>query len=220
MPIRILTMNVYNGGPDTAAFASALEIAEPDVVAVQELTEPIAEVLEKWSSDHLLDPRDDTTGLGLASRLPAAVERLEFPHRDPVRARIDASAEGLATVDVVNAHIVNPIARPVLESRRLRRQELAALIDLFGGSDDPIVLVGDLNSSPAWPLYRKLAEVATDGAVEAGTARRTWGYYPNSPAMLRIDHVFTRGVRCLSTRLVRLPGADHRGVVADIDPLR
>ena len=214
-------MNVYTGRADAGAFATALRVVDPHLVAVQELSSPVAEVLDEWATSHLLDPRDDTTGMGMAARIPVDLERIDFPHRDPVRAIFDGSDWGLTKVEVVNAHIVNPIARPLMDSRRLRQMESDALERLLvDPSVSSKVLIGDLNSSPAWPLYRRLARVATDGALAAGTARRTWGYFPNSPALLRIDHVFTKGVRCSSTRLVRIPGADHRGLVVDIEPLR
>lgn len=220
MPLRILTMNMYNGRADAASFAAVLEETQPDLVATQELSTGGAEVLTEWGSAHLLDPRDDTTGMGIATRFPATFERIAFPHRDPIRVRFDGAAWGFGEVEVVNTHIVNPIARPWRQSQRLRRMELAALEKVLAEPAASRILVGDFNSSPAWPLYRRLAGLATDGAVEAGTARRTWGYTPGSPRMLRIDHAFLQGASCVTTGLIRVSGADHRGLIADVEPTR
>ena len=218
MPLRILTINLYNGRTSADSFAAALEKTEPDLVATQELSAPAAEILSDWGSAHLLDPRDDTTGMGIATRFDAVFERLAFPHRNPIRASFDGSRWGFGAVEVVDTHLVNPIARPLLQSKRLRQGELAALTNLLDEPAGTRVLVGDFNSSPAWPLYRRIAALATDGAVAAGTARRTWGYWPGSPPMLRIDHAFLQGAACVNTSLVPVAGGDHRGLLVEIEP--
>ncbi len=219
MPLRILTANLYSGRADPAGFAAALAATEPDVVAIQELAPNAAVVLANWGESRLLDPNEETTGMGLAVQVPADLTRLEFPSRNPVRARFDGSRWGFGEIDVINAHLVNPIARPFLTSKRLRSQELAALQSVMEEPTDTRIVVGDLNSSPAWPLYRRLSEIAIDGAVAAGMPKRTWGYFPSSPPMLRIDHVFVQGARCIRTDVLKIAGADHRALVADLEPL-
>lgn len=222
MSLRVLTINLYNGAADPAGLARALESLQPDIVAAQELSANAAEVLADWSSTAHLDPRDDTTGMGLAARFPMDTRRIAFPHRNPIIGLFDGSGWGLPEVELINTHLMNPIARPFAESLRLRRRELAALESILSTlpSDGARVVVGDFNSSPAWPLYRRLAKSATDGAVAAGTAQRTWSYFPSTPRLLRIDHVFLQGlIRCVGTRLVTLAGADHRGLLADLEPV-
>lgn len=223
MSLRILTQNLFNGRAHPDALAQVLGEYEPDVVAVQELSTNSAEVLATWGATTLLDPRDDTTGMGLAVRGTASLSRLDFPHRDPIRALLTAAEWGLDTdVEIVNAHVVNPIARPIRHSLRLRRAELAELEALLQreGAPQSRVLVGDLNSSPAWPVYRRLAALATDAAVVAGAARRTWGPRPASPRMLRIDHAFVRGVKVIDAQLINVAGSDHRGLLVELEPVR
>ena len=221
MPLRILTQNLYNGRADPRSLDDALRVHAPDVVAVQELSIGGAKVLNDWGTTVLLDPRDDTTGMGIAVRGPASLDRLEFPHRNPVRAVLSSSDWGLdADLEIVNAHLVNPIARPLALSRRLRQQETTALERILVDEAPSRVLVGDLNSSPLWPLYRRLRSTATDGALAAGTARRTWAPWPWAPRLLRIDHVFTQRVRVLRTSVIRIAGADHSGLLVDLASLR
>jgi endonuclease/exonuclease/phosphatase (EEP) superfamily protein YafD len=222
MPLRILTMNLYNGAADPTELAAVLDDAKPDVVAVQELSRNSAEVLSEWASSALLDPRDDTLGMGVAARWDLDISRLEFPHRNPIVSHFAGNPWGLPPVELVNLHITNPISMPMPRSWRRRRRQLAAVEDLLSHHDGTTarVLVGDFNSSPAWPFYKRVATLATDGALQAGTARRTWGYYPNSPRTLRIDHVFLQGpIRCVGTELVKVSGADHRGLLIDLEPL-
>ncbi len=218
MPLRILTANVYNGRAEPSSLAAVIDRFSPDVIAVQELNTGVAQLLSGWGVARLLDPRDDTTGMGMALTVPAELERLDFPNRIPIRARFDGASWGLPPVEVVNTHLVNPIARPILESKRLRRAECAALVDIMEQPAPTRIVVGDFNSSPVWPLYRRISRLAVDGAVAAGTARRTWGYFPNTPATLRIDHVFVQGATCTSTEVAKVTGADHRALVVDIEP--
>jgi endonuclease/exonuclease/phosphatase family metal-dependent hydrolase len=219
MSLRILTQNLYNGRADPSSFAKVLRDQSPDVVAVQELSTNCAEVLAEWGSATLLEPRDDTTGMGLAVRGQAALSRLDFPNRNPVRAILLGAAWGRdADVEIINAHLVNPVARPMKVSLRLRMAEIAALEGILNSDPSPRtrVLVGDLNSSPAWPIYRRLAKVATDAARAAGTARRTWGPRPASPRLLRIDHAFVQRAHVVRTQLVTVRGADHRGLLVEL----
>jgi endonuclease/exonuclease/phosphatase (EEP) superfamily protein YafD len=221
MPLRILTINLYNDRAKSDSVAAALRRYQPDVVAVQELSRYGAAVLEDWGQYLLLDPKDDTTGMGIATRLPAEFTRLEFPNRNPVLARINAADAGFPDgIELISAHLVNPISRPLRVSTRMRQLEAEILTELLAKPIETSarVLVGDLNSSPSWPMYRRLAALATDAAVEAGNARRSWGPTPTSPRMLRIDHVFTQSARCTASQLVEVSGADHRGLLVDLEP--
>ncbi|MDJ0665075.1 MAG: endonuclease/exonuclease/phosphatase family protein [Acidimicrobiia bacterium] len=216
MSLRILTANLYNGRARPAAFAEVLRAVQPHVVAVQELSENAAEVLAEWGVSRLLDPRDDTTGMGLATDVEASFDRLEFPYRNPVRATFDGSRWGMGRVEALSTHLANPISRPWRSSRKLRTAELNALEHLLGTPAETRIVVGDFNSSPVWPVYRRVSDLATDGAREAGTAQATWGYFPWSPAMLRIDHAFIQGARAVETRAVKIAGSDHRGLIVEL----
>jgi endonuclease/exonuclease/phosphatase (EEP) superfamily protein YafD len=156
--------------------------------------------------------------MGLAVQVHADIDRIAFPHRDPVRAQFDGGRWGFDQLEVVSVHVVNPIARPFSWSQRMRQQELEALEGLLAVSASTRVLVGDFNSSPAWPLYRRLARIASDGPAAAGAARRTWSYYPSTPLLLRIDHAFLQGARCVSSQVVPIEGSDHRGLIVDVEP--
>jgi endonuclease/exonuclease/phosphatase (EEP) superfamily protein YafD len=223
MSLRILTQNLFNGRAQPSSLAQALNEHSPNVVAVQELSRNCADVLADWATTSLLDPQDDTTGMGIAVRGSADLSRLDFPHRNPVRALLTGEQWGFSTaIEIVNAHLTNPIARPLRHSRRLRRAEIANLENVL--RYDPglrtRVLVGDLNSSPVWPIYRRLAAVAIDAARVAGTASRTWGPTPSSPRLLRIDHAFVQGGHAVAARLIHVSGSDHRGLLVDVDPVR
>jgi endonuclease/exonuclease/phosphatase (EEP) superfamily protein YafD len=220
MELRILTANLYNGRADPASLDAALRATKPDVVCAQELAPNAAEVLAEWATTSLLDPRLDNTGMGVAVCGGATFERLSFPYRRPVLARLPAAEWSSSTdLEIINAHLVNPISKPMRSSLQLRKDELVALEKILGNGEvnGARALVGDLNSSPAWPLYRRLRLLATDAALAAGTARRSWGPWPGSPRLLRIDHCFVQGLEPRLTRLLAIRGADHSGLLIDLE---
>ncbi len=54
------------------------------------------------------------------------------------------------------------------------------------------------------------------GRTGAGT-EPTWGWRPGWPRMLRVDHVFGRGVRANGVRVEPIVGSDHAAVVVDLE---
>jgi endonuclease/exonuclease/phosphatase family metal-dependent hydrolase len=81
--------------------------------------------------------------------------------------------------------------------------------------------VGDLNSTPRWPAYRRLAGELYDAAVIAAARSGrapapTWGPTPRSPRLLRIDHVLTSACDVLDFQVVPVAGSDHSAVLADL----
>ncbi len=158
----------------------------------------------------LLVPEAGHDGRGLALKRSAQVKVLPMAHRDGLMARLEPP-EWPVSLEVVNVHMVNPIAWPPWASARLRRQQLDALL---AHVETPAVrlVAGDFNASPAWPVYRRLAARLDDAAVllaeERGTRpARTWGPTPEAPRLLRIDHMFLRGA---ASR--RRPGRDDSRV--------
>jgi endonuclease/exonuclease/phosphatase (EEP) superfamily protein YafD len=84
------------------------------------------------------------------------------------------------------------------------------------------VLLGDLNATPLWPAYRRIAErltvVAHLHARQTGNRPApTWGPWHGAPRVLRIDHVFASGGRVLDLRTLAVRGSDHSAVVVDFE---
>ncbi|MFP3913319.1 MAG: endonuclease/exonuclease/phosphatase family protein [Actinomycetota bacterium] len=208
---RVLTANLYNGGASASALDHLLEELRPDVVAAQELAPDAGEVLGARFPHGMVAPALDHTGMALAGSVPLEVRRQPLPHRDAL------VAEGPVTIWCV--HLANPVDAPPPILRRPR--QVAALEALLAGSREPTLLVGDLNSTPLWPAYRRLRRHLDDGVAEwaertGRPARATWGYRPWLPAMLRIDHALVRHLKVHEAFTVRVPGADHRALVVDV----
>jgi endonuclease/exonuclease/phosphatase family metal-dependent hydrolase len=118
----------------------------------------------------------------------------------------------------------NPVVFPWWRSARIRGQQTRALIDWaadFIEDHAPLVVAGDMNATPSWPLYRRLAGEWDDlvaGAVSRDGEKifATWAWRPGWPRLLRIDHVFGAGARVVRTRVEPVRGSDHAAVVVDL----
>jgi len=221
---RVVSANLLNGRADPERFAALIRSLEPDVVALQELGPAQADALSRVMPFARLAPARDHTGMGFALRQATDVRRLPLPHRDAWIAEVrpaGASFEGDA-VEVINVHITAPHVQPAWRTLARRRGQLARLEAYLDATPRRRrVIVGDLNATPAWPVYQRLAARLRDAALEAalrdgGAPPRTWGPWPGAPRLLRIDHVFVSGLTTLDARVLPVEGSDHSAVLVDL----
>jgi endonuclease/exonuclease/phosphatase family metal-dependent hydrolase len=222
--LRIVSANLWNGNADPAAFADLVAALQADVVAVQELSEEQAEALAAVLPHGLLEPANDYLGMGIALRRPGTVRRLRMPYRDARIAEVQPAGakNGDDPVEILNVHVRAPHSMVVGWSWISRRGQLRVLERHLDASPARRrVLVGDLNATPIWPVYRRLSSRLSDAAVAAAAQNShrpqpTWGPFAWAPRMLRIDHVLVNGLIVNDCRVVRVAGADHSAVVADL----
>jgi endonuclease/exonuclease/phosphatase family metal-dependent hydrolase len=218
-------MNLANGGAGLSGMTTLLDALQPDVVAVQELVPPQAELLARLFQFGKLDPSSDFTGMGIALRHPANIWRLPMPYRDAFVAEISPpgwTGNG-RPIEIVNVHIAAPHAALPWRTLARRRGQLRALEAHLDLSTRPRAVVGDLNATPMWPVYRRLRARLADAAVEASRHRgappaRTWGPGPGTPRLLRIDHALVQEMRVLDVQVHPIPGSDHSALLVDITP--
>ncbi|MDH3192847.1 MAG: endonuclease/exonuclease/phosphatase family protein [Acidimicrobiia bacterium] len=213
LSMRIMTANLFNANVSAYAFAEVLDAHLPDLVAIQELAQPSAVVLAD-RYDHGMAFPDGVQGCALVGNRPIAVTRTELPFRPLLTAPVEV---GDRTVIIGAVHLANPVG---LKDVAFRRHQVRALLDELAGTE-PMVLVGDLNSSPAWPAYRMVTQHLRDGvkdwARRSGTRpTRTWNWGTGSLKLLRIDHIMVRGVELADVKVIDVAGSDHRAIVADL----
>jgi vancomycin resistance protein VanJ len=217
LTVRLVTVNLYNGRAVPRDLARFIDAIRPDIVCAQEVGPDSGRILRRVFPFGQVEPALDPSGRALVGKLPIDVVPLDLPWRGGYQTELDL---GGARTRLMAVHLANPIDRR--SSIPARRRQLAALDEVLGGTD-PLVLVGDLNSTPLWPAYRHLRrhldDAVADWAERAGVRPgATWSKVPRWPAILRIDHVLTRGVRVTECRVERIAGVDHRAVVVDLGP--
>jgi len=217
--LRLLSINLFVDRAEPADLHRVITGVDPDVLVAQELGPRAAAVISGLLPHGILDPRDDFFGTGIATGHPVTTERLELEGRPGWAARLDPAVwPGISSpLDVLDVHLVNPVDRPWRSSRRIRQHQIAQIAAFLEERNAGSVIIGDMNSSPAWQEYRLLSALGVDAARETETARRTWSTFLHGPRLLRIDHAFVSGVTPISTSTVRVGGTDHAALVVDLD---
>ncbi len=220
----MLTANLWGTRVDAPGFADSLRYLDPDVVCVQELAASAASVLESLYDHGELTATNDFKGMGIALRNPGKFSKLEMPQKNGLVAVLapDDWPTLSEPLEIVNLHFAAPGPRHFPSQLRARRGQWAVFEDYLNESPPRArLLVGDMNSTPLWPLYWRLAGHFTDAhrlvaKQHRRRPRRTWGPTHGWPRLLRIDHVFTQGVEVSDLWVVPMPGSDHSGVVSDL----
>lgn len=213
-----MTANLLVDGAAPDSLASAIEDHHPDILAVQELGPRTAAVVGSLMPHGRLDPQSHGFGLGIAARRPVRVDRLDLVERPGWIATLDPAEWGFERpFGVVNVHLTNPVDFPWHKARRQRKAQVKGLTEAVGGIDHPYVIVGDMNTTPAWPEYRQLVALGDDAARSTGTVARTWNHSLRGPRLLRIDHGFVSGATPVTTYTVAIEGSDHRALVIDLE---
>lgn len=217
--LRILSINLLVDRADPDDVRRMILDADPDVVCAQELGPRTASVMADLLPHGHLDPRPDLFGLGIATRFPTTIDKLDLEERSGWIARLEPDRwPGLKEpLDIFNVHLVNPIDRPWGVSRQVRRRQVDEITAEVNAHDVAAVVIGDMNATPLWREYKRLAEIGTDAARASGSARKTWSPFVFGPRLLRIDHAFVKGVRPMATSVIRVRGTDHRALVVDIE---
>ncbi|MFJ9690516.1 RNA repair domain-containing protein [Kitasatospora sp. NPDC101183] len=247
--LRVVTWNTLWDRYDAERIATArrrplllaaLEAADADVIALQEVEPALASALSAapWVRAgyvlHLgpLEPDVDRYGLLLLSRLPvlAAGQHALGPHKAVAAVTVRAAGAPLtvAAVHLSSDHSPNGAAR--------RQAELARLAEGFAGVEGELLLLGDFNDGRSGPEGPAAALGLLDAWSQAhGPGDDTPTFDPSrnplaavsslSGRAARLDRVLHRASRTRVTSAVllgdhpdedRLHPSDHYGVAVDL----
>jgi endonuclease/exonuclease/phosphatase (EEP) superfamily protein YafD len=221
--LRVLTLNVKHGLADSAALAREVERHRVDVLVVQELTLDMVDQLADAGVDALLpfshvDPRPGPNGTGLWARWPLApLPPVPGLVAAAPRARVEP-VDG-RPVTLTGVHPRAPLHRRV---RRWQR-EMAAIRSALVDTSGPQVVAGDFNASRDHRPFRDLLDAGFLDCADAAQRRPwpgfTWPAGGRSLSVMRLDHVLVSraGATVSASRIIQVPGTDHRGVLAVIE---
>ncbi|SEH46268.1 Uncharacterized conserved protein YafD, endonuclease/exonuclease/phosphatase (EEP) superfamily [Mycolicibacterium rutilum] len=218
--VRFASVNLRYGDADADSVVR-LATDSVDVLAVQELTPQEAQRLSGLDADfpyRVLEPRDGPAGVGIWSRYPLSGGTLydEF-WLGLLTARVTVPGTGVETT-VVTTHMSAPWPDPFEGWREDMAGLAATLQQIAADSPGPVLVAGDLNSTPDMREFRALLRDGyRDAAEQAGAGlTRTHPADIAVPPVFALDHILTRDATATSVRTVSIPGSDHRALVADI----
>jgi endonuclease/exonuclease/phosphatase (EEP) superfamily protein YafD len=221
--LRVLTLNVLGRSADPAVMLRCLRQHRVDVFAVQELSPTAlrqladADVYGLLPFSHL-DPRPHSSGTGLWARWPLdPLPPVPGLWAAAPRVRMEPVAGWPVTVTAVH-----PIA-PMSGNGRQWQRELALIGSALASTSGPQVVAGDFNASRD---HRPFRDILAAGFLDCADAARsrpwpgfTWPAGRGIQSLMRLDHVLvSEGLSAVpEVRIIRLPGTDHRGVLAVIE---
>jgi endonuclease/exonuclease/phosphatase (EEP) superfamily protein YafD len=176
----------------------------------------LAELAElRQSHPHfLLDPQEDNFGIALFSRQPLRDPQLIHLASAGVNAVAATVEFGTNHVFLLGVHTLPPASREYAIGRNEQLAEAASLIRRRGG---PAILLGDLNTSPWSPYYRKL--IVDSKLKNTAQGRGISASWPTRvpPLFIPLDYVLvSEGIAVGKRFLGPNVGSDHFPVVAEL----
>jgi len=232
-----VSANLFNGAVDPAWLLDFVRAMQADVVALQEATPRHVEMLARELPHGRFD-EGDHTGMGIALRNPAVASSVPMSWRHAQHALLAPKDWPQLTIpiDLMNLHVAAPhVGVPPLRSFVMRYRQVRSVEAHFdalpghgpfardrGELPRGAVIVGDFNATPRWPVYKRLVMQFKDAALAIAErlrrpAERTWGPWPGSPRLLRIDHGLIRGVEVREFQVAAMAGSDHSAIIVDVE---
>jgi len=215
--IHILFANVNSGNSKTQAMLRQIESENPDLIVLQEVTDPWAAAIDalrfSYPYRHVI-PQHDNFGIAVYSRRPLLnVGVLSSPPLD-LPSLVFQQAIGESVVTYVTTHPIPPLGKLGFDARN---EQLADIAERIAAIDGPVVLIGDLNTSMWGHHYEMLVE---DSGLT--NARDGFGIIPTWPrqipfAMIPIDHcLISNDFVVVDIRSGSGTGSDHLPLIVTL----
>lgn len=232
--LRVVSWNAYYRNNEPTAFVNVINELQPDVIAIQEINNTLTAVAQSSLQAQLpyqeLYPTGSPSGMAILSRYPiTANSRPDFQGCNCQEVTIDVNGR---SVTILNMHPWPPWVSfspgerlPTVHGFSTANQDVIvdALIARIEATTEPLIVLGDLNTSERQPNYWRMRSHLRDAFSDAGwgmgytfpTVKRIDGI-PVFP-ILRIDYIFHDDTWQTKRAWVgTIPGADHRYVTADL----
>jgi endonuclease/exonuclease/phosphatase (EEP) superfamily protein YafD len=214
--LRLVSLNVHTRNAGKAAVLDYLRSADADVIFLMEVDaawiHALAE-LERTHPDFRTWPRDDNFGLAIYSRVPLRdVELLQPPASatPSMLAHLTWQGRQLALLGV---HPLPPMGDHLSALRDAQLQDTAALVHKL---DLPVLLVGDLNSTP-WSNGMRLLRDGTELAYRSPDPAWTATWYSFHLLGIPIDHALATPPLVIAHRQIGPDvGSDHRPQLLEV----
>ena len=216
-PFKLLLFNVNYGNTRHAEVVRFVEAERPDLVVLQEVNAAWLRGIEGLSATYphaVAQPLEgDGSGLALLGRAPFEEARVVYvgsEDRPGIHARFKA---GERVVSLLTIHPRAPLRPGHFEARN---RQLLAGAEFVRALPGPKIFVGDFNTTPWSPYFRRIEAVT--GLADA---RKGFGLLPTwpsanrvAPLMLPVDHcLVSRDVTVLGVESGPALGSDHLPLV-------
>lgn len=217
-PVRVSTINAYWANWDGPALLDYVTRTDPDILVIQEADRRWRDTLRAIGArfpNAVPEDWREARDVIVFSRFPITDGARRFPEGQGFHYQTaDLDIDG-RTVTLIGVHPPLPAGPRFTD---MRNRYFAAIADLAGRSETPVIVAGDFNSTVWSPHFADLTEAA--GLRNAADGR---GWHPTWPSWLPlagipIDHILVSDDFTVRS-VQRGPniGSDHYPVTADLD---
>lgn len=215
-PFRAMLMNINANNGNTEQVLGSIKQAEPDILLLAEVTPKWARELEVLNATYpyrVAKPQEGCFGIMLLSKYPLEHSEVVQIGRAGVPSIVTEAFLPQGVVSIIGTHPVPPIGT---EGSLQRNVQLAALPEMVHQQQHPVLLIGDLNTSPWSSHFTQLLN-----ASGLKNSMKGFGHQPSWPVnhfFLRIplDHVLHSPEITIHNRgILQGVGSDHFPVIVD-----
>lgn len=216
--ITVFTANILGINRESQNLLDEIAKYDPDIIVLQEV--------RPWWSQELAPleiaypytiqyPRDDNFGLQIMSKLPLTDEKIFKVVEEGTSSILTTVVTGHGDFKLLTTHPFPPVSS---ELKKLRDEQLIALTKVIQQQRLPLILVGDLNSTPYSFPYRYITRngLMQNCAMGFGV-KHTWNLFTVPPISIWIDHcLHTDGIEVISSKVGNSIGSDHLPIINQI----
>jgi endonuclease/exonuclease/phosphatase (EEP) superfamily protein YafD len=214
--LRAMLLNVNRQFGNAARVAEAIDQYDPDVVVLEEVDAAWIRQLD-WLSDRYacsrIEPRADNFGIALYSKLPLSSVEIVYIGQSQVPSIIAEVETDHGPLTLIATHPVPPYGS---RYSRWRNDQLARLPERVRAASSPVLLLGDLNTTPWGAHFKRL--LRQSGLRDSSSG---WGVQPTWPAQspllwIPIDHcLHSPEIRIIDRRVGAGVGSDHYPLIVE-----
>lgn len=220
--LRALSINVKTSNRAFSKVIDYVKGADADVVLLLEVDKRWADALAplKGLYPHSsFESREDNFGVAFLSRIALISSEIAMfaapnePDDIGIPAPIVVVNHGGKAIRVIGAHPIPPSGR--LNSQ-WRDHEFSRIAKITRESDEPVLLMGDLNVTP-WSSGMRILTGSSNLRLPLAHYARSPSWMVNSPLAIPIDHALATPPLVILRRDVGPDvGSDHRPIVVEV----
>lgn len=217
-PHRAMLMNINANNGNTQKVLDAVETFAPDLLLLEEVTPKWAEELSplfKTFPYRISEPQTDCFGIMLLSKYPLTEGVVVEIGDGGVPSIIADVIFPDGTITLIGTHPLPPIGGTYSAHRNSQLKELAAVAK---NQRKPVLLMGDLNTTPWSPYFKKLLSDADLRDSTKGFGFQPTWRHPVRFIKIPIDHMlYSNGIRVWNRVIGSDVGSDHLPVILDFE---
>ncbi len=216
--LRVLMSNVntHKGNPEKVM--QFITKIDPDIVVLEEIGDRWLGLIENLEKSHpysCMKLRNDNFGIGLFSKYPLEDENIVYLGGSGVPSVVAVVKADFGKLGVVATHPVPPFNAKYSKYRNKQLTSIAYYIRDWPQS--PLILLGDLNTTPWNMHYKNLIKIS--GLIDSS---KGWGIQPTWPIFsplleIPLDHLLhTKDLSIVRREIGPDVGSDHYPLIVDL----